>query len=95
MRSRLSLTSSWACGRSPGVRVAAVGACPVRGARVAVVGAWPVLVGFVRMPWGRGRSPGLRVATVGRGRTPCPRVAAVGAAVTPFLKSTHCQSVSN
>jgi len=82
----------WGRGRTPGTRLASVGARPSPGACVAAVRARPVnwlqsdRRGGVACPlvpvcpaWGRGRIPATHVATVGRARYPDPRVAAVGA----------------
>jgi len=73
----------WGCGRSPGPRMAAVGAWPVPwapyGRRGGVAGPlsneWP--------SWMRGRSPGPRISAVGAWPVPGPRMAAVGAWPVP------------
>ena len=66
-------------GRSPGPRMAAVGAWTVPSAPYGRRGGVAGPLGFVSLPWGRRRSPGPRWPPWGRGCFPGPRMLAVGA----------------
>ena len=79
----------WKRGRSPGPRLAAVGAWPLplasSGRRPGVSGplhlVWPL--------WGCGRSAGTRMAAVGCSRSPGPLLVAVGACPVQWAPSGH------